>query len=177
MLHLAQFEGYKLKDISNLKFSICYGGLATKSCLTFVIPWSIACQDPLSVRFPRQEYWSGLPFPPPGESSWPRDGTHICFIAGGLLPCRHILISILGIFLRLAYTVNSGGPYLPGPVSLSSFHALLVCGKYLVVSVCYRMWDFLPADLRSSWTRFVPSGLFPGKKAPHPGSCLPWVTP
>ena len=43
----------------------------------------------------------------------------------------------------------------------------------IVVSVCYRMWDFLPADLRSSWTRFVPSGLFPGKKAPHPGSCLP----
>ena len=32
-----------------------------------VTPWTVACQDPLSVRFPRQEYWSGLPFPTPGD--------------------------------------------------------------------------------------------------------------
>ena len=30
-------------------------------------PWTIACQAPLSVGFSRQEYWSGLPFPPPGD--------------------------------------------------------------------------------------------------------------
>ena len=29
----------------------------------FATPWTIACQAPLSVGFPRQEYWSGLPFP------------------------------------------------------------------------------------------------------------------
>ena len=34
--------------------------------LLFVIPWSVACQAPLSMEFPRQEYWSGLPFPSPG---------------------------------------------------------------------------------------------------------------
>ena len=33
----------------------------------FVTPWTIAQQAPLSVGFPRQEYWSGLPFPPPGD--------------------------------------------------------------------------------------------------------------
>ena len=33
----------------------------------FVTPWTIACQAPLSMRFPRQEHWSGLPFPPPGD--------------------------------------------------------------------------------------------------------------
>ena len=33
----------------------------------FVTPWTIAYQDPLSVGFPRQEYWSALPFPPPGD--------------------------------------------------------------------------------------------------------------
>ena len=33
----------------------------------FVTPWTIACQAPLSMGFPRQEYWSGLPFPPPGD--------------------------------------------------------------------------------------------------------------
>ena len=29
--------------------------------------WTIACQAPLSMGFPRQEYWSGLPFPSPGD--------------------------------------------------------------------------------------------------------------
>ena len=33
----------------------------------FVTPWNAACQAPLSMRFPRQEYLSGLPFPSPGD--------------------------------------------------------------------------------------------------------------
>ena len=33
----------------------------------FVTPWTVAHQAPLSMGFPRQEYWSGLPFPPPGH--------------------------------------------------------------------------------------------------------------
>ena len=32
----------------------------------FATPWTVAHQAPLSVKFSRQEYWSGLPFPPPG---------------------------------------------------------------------------------------------------------------
>ena len=32
----------------------------------FVTPWTVAHQDPLSMEFSRQEYWSVLPFPPPG---------------------------------------------------------------------------------------------------------------
>ena len=31
----------------------------------FATPWTVACQAPLSMEFPRQEYWTGLPFPPP----------------------------------------------------------------------------------------------------------------
>ena len=30
-------------------------------------PWTVARQAPLSMGFSRQEYWSGLPFPPPGN--------------------------------------------------------------------------------------------------------------
>ena len=30
-------------------------------------PWTVAWPAPLSMRFPRQEYWSGLPFLPPGD--------------------------------------------------------------------------------------------------------------
>ena len=33
----------------------------------FVTPWTIAYQAPLSMGFPRQECWSGLPFPSPGD--------------------------------------------------------------------------------------------------------------
>ena len=33
----------------------------------FVAPWTVARQAPLSMEFSRQEYWSGLPFPPPGD--------------------------------------------------------------------------------------------------------------
>ena len=33
----------------------------------FATPWTIACQAPLSMEFSRQEYWSGLPFPTPGD--------------------------------------------------------------------------------------------------------------
>ena len=29
--------------------------------------WTVARQAPLSMGFPRQEHWSGLPFPPPGD--------------------------------------------------------------------------------------------------------------
>ena len=33
----------------------------------FVTPWTVALQGPLSMEFSRQEYWSGLPFPAPGD--------------------------------------------------------------------------------------------------------------
>ena len=33
----------------------------------FATLWTIACQAPLSMGFPRQEYWSGFPFPSPGD--------------------------------------------------------------------------------------------------------------
>ena len=33
----------------------------------FVIPQTVACQAPLSMEFSRQEYWSVLPFPSPGN--------------------------------------------------------------------------------------------------------------
>ena len=35
----------------------------------FATPWTVAHQVPLSMEFTRQEYWNGLPFSSPGESS------------------------------------------------------------------------------------------------------------
>ena len=39
--------------------------------LLFVTLWTVAHQAPLSIAFPRQEFWSGLPFPSPGGLSHP----------------------------------------------------------------------------------------------------------
>ena len=48
----------------------------------FATPWTVAHQAPPSMGFSRQEYWSGLPFPSPEESSRPRDRTQVSCIAG-----------------------------------------------------------------------------------------------
>ena len=42
------------------------GGLVSKLCPILVTPRTVAHQAPLSMEFPRQEYWSGLPFPSTG---------------------------------------------------------------------------------------------------------------
>ena len=34
---------------------------------SFVTPWTVACQVSLSMGFSRQKYWSGSPFPSPGD--------------------------------------------------------------------------------------------------------------
>uniref|UniRef100_A0A8C6EDN8 Coiled-coil domain containing 122 n=1 Tax=Moschus moschiferus TaxID=68415 RepID=A0A8C6EDN8_MOSMO len=46
------------------------GGLAAKSRSTLATPRTLAHQAPLSIGFPRQEYWSGLPFPSPHSISF-----------------------------------------------------------------------------------------------------------
>ena len=38
---------------------------------SFVTPWTVVHQAPLSMGFPSQEYWSGLPFSPPADLSDP----------------------------------------------------------------------------------------------------------
>ena len=43
------------------------GGLVTNSCLSLETPWAAALQAPLSMGLSRQECWSGLPFPSPGD--------------------------------------------------------------------------------------------------------------
>ena len=47
------------------------------SCVQcFVMPWTVACQAPLSMVFSQQEYWSGLPFPPAGDLPDPDAGSN-----------------------------------------------------------------------------------------------------
>ena len=47
---------------------MCPCMLSCFSCVQlFATLWTVAHQAPLSMGFPRQEYWSGLPFPSPGD--------------------------------------------------------------------------------------------------------------
>ena len=45
--------------------------LVAQSCPTLATPWTVARQAPLSMGLFRQKYWSGLPFPTPGDLSDP----------------------------------------------------------------------------------------------------------
>ena len=46
---------------------------------SFVTLWTVARQALLSMGFPRQEYWSGFPCPPPGDI--PNPGIELVFLA------------------------------------------------------------------------------------------------
>ena len=69
-VHLRTRDNLKWKSLSRVQL--------------FGTPWSVTHQVPLSMEFSRQEYWSGLLFPYPGESSWPRDWTLLSCIVGRL---------------------------------------------------------------------------------------------
>ena len=64
-------------------------GLVAKLCLALAdnhptTPWAVDHQDTLPMGFSRQEYWSGLPFPSPGDLLTQESNL-------GLLYCGHIL--------------------------------------------------------------------------------------
>ena len=68
--------------------------VVVKSCPTFfATPWTLDWQAPLSMGFPRQEYWSGLSFPSPGHLPNPGMEPASPALAGGFffffLPVSH----------------------------------------------------------------------------------------
>ena len=61
----------------------------------FATLWTIACQAPLSTGFSRQEYWSRLPFPPPGDLADP--GTKPAFLMSPALADRFFTIQFSSV--------------------------------------------------------------------------------
>ena len=81
-LHTQQWRwGSHIVDICAYP-CLCYMSKYSLQCCTvlgcfsrvwlFPTIWTVACQAPLSVGFSRQEYWSGLPWPSPGDLPDPR---------------------------------------------------------------------------------------------------------
>ena len=70
-IQITLWANYEIAGEKNLnKASQATDSLHAKSlqsCLTLATLWTVVCQAPLSMGFSRQEYWSGLSFPPPGD--------------------------------------------------------------------------------------------------------------
>ena len=94
------------------------------------IAWTVAHQVPLSTGFPRQEYWSGLPFPSPGHLLNP-----------GIEPASPALA---GRF----FTTKSPGKPFPLLINDSIFHSV---NKLKVLII----FNFCTSQLRS-YTDFLP---------------------
>ena len=56
-----------MRSAGFMRSSACVRAQSLQSCQLFATPWTVASQTPLSMGFSRQEYWSGLPCPPPGD--------------------------------------------------------------------------------------------------------------
>ena len=65
---IVQFK-VKLKTYFNLDIFTCVCALSRSVVTDSVVPWTAAYQVPLPMEFSRQEYWSGVPFPTPGDLS------------------------------------------------------------------------------------------------------------
>ena len=62
------------------------------------IPWTVACQAPLSTGFSWQEYWSGLPRPSPGDLPDPGIKPASPALAGGFFTAKPPGKPILNVF-------------------------------------------------------------------------------
>ena len=76
------------------KITKCQSASSSVCCLVTkfnspATPWTVACPARLSMAFPRQEYWSGLPFPSPGDLPNPGMETMSPASQVNSLPLRH----------------------------------------------------------------------------------------
>ena len=67
LITLVRLVSLKIK-LKSCHTTLCGGGgFVTKSCPTLATSWAVARQATLFMGFSRQGYWSGLPFPSPGD--------------------------------------------------------------------------------------------------------------
>ena len=145
ILHMVMymFQGYSL-NFFTLSFPLCIHKsllyvcislacmLSHFSCvLLFATPWTVACQAPLSMGFSRQEYWSGLPCPPPTDL--PTPGIKPTWVMSPALQGDSLLLAQPGKPLRLhCCPINR---FIS--TNLSRFHI------YALIYICFSLSDLL----------------------------------
>ena len=88
-----------LNNISCIYVHICAETLSrVRLCGT---PWTVAHQVPLSMEFSRQEYWSGLLFPPSGDLLFPPSGV---LPDAGIEPTSFTSLALAGGFFTTSAT-------------------------------------------------------------------------
>ena len=100
---------------------VCYPGLCLVACHVplFAIPLTVTLQTSLSIGFSRQEYWSGLPCPPPGDLYGP-----------GIKPVSLTSPALLGRFFTTSATWEA---------QHTSSYAGLTLVSQLCPTLCYPM--------------------------------------
>ena len=88
-------------------------------------PWTVACQAPLAMEFSRQEYWSGLPFPPP------RDLPNL-----GIEPTSFVSPALAGTFFT---TVPPGKPKMSLAKLVFFISSSLICSLVTLFSKMDRL--------------------------------------
>ena len=125
----------------------------------FVTPWTVAHQAPLCMGFSRQEYWSGLPCPPPGDLPDPG-------IEPSSLYCPAWQVhSLPGVPIKQVWCLNFSFKSLlhPQPASLPLLpKRLLLLNSHLwLVLTLQRRLSFYSSSIRKPTTRIPKHGLKP----------------
>ena len=104
---------------------------------SFKTPWTVVCQAPLSMGFPRQDYWNGLPFHFPGDLPNPGINPVILHWQADSLPLNHLGSPKLALFVSLHdCTAASTDTHTPCP-SFSAWKLVPnVSKKVLVQELC-----------------------------------------
>ena len=83
-------EGFAWRKIKyNHACSLLWSFSRFRRVRFFATAWTVALQALLSTGFLRQEHWSGLPFPCPGESSWSGDRNRVSSLASEFFTTSH----------------------------------------------------------------------------------------
>ena len=130
----------------------------------FVTPWTVAHQAPLSMEFSRQEYWSGLPFPSPGDLPDPGIELGSLALQADVLPSeppgkplimyRNVAIWLFFFFFCLSHSFTVGKHLeVIYPNALRSFGGLT---QYLIESGRAKPWTSALFLLKPSTSQLLP---------------------
>ena len=150
----------------------------------FATPWTVAHQAPLSVGFSRQEYWSGLPYPPPEDL--PNQGPNPCLLRllrwqAGSLPlappgkpqCLGTRKAHLFLMLRCPTRVHRG-PALSSHSGSQADEGLASLTTCVEESLEICVWASHVSDRKQYTSSFLLTSHWPGPVTwPHPSAREP----
>ena len=108
-----------------MAYVLCCAKMLSRVWL-FATPWSVDRQGPLSMGFSRQEYWSGLPYPPPGNLPDP-----------GIEPTALTSPALSGRFFTTSATWEASNTRIDTKIILKQQHKTWIMFRILLG----RMWS------------------------------------